>query len=83
MYSAVTGNAATSKRSLSGIETRTGIATRFTIRTVVEILVAKQSSPTLVAYTIPRLDTRTVHATWIAFALVTMRPSVTGMTSVT
>ena len=79
----VTGRAATCVRSLPGVEAGTAITTRLMIRTVIEILIAEQSSPTLVAETVPRLDAGTVYATWVTFAFVAVSARPTAMASVT
>lgn len=56
--------------ALARVEASAAVLARFVIGAVVKILVAEQTTPTLVAVALPRLLARTVQATWIANTLV-------------
>ena len=57
-------------RTLAGIEARRSVLARFVVGTVVEILVAEQSTPTLIAVTLVRFGARSVFAARVSNAFV-------------
>lgn len=60
--------------TLSGVEACAPVAAGFVIRAEVEVLIAKQAAPSLVAHTIPRFHATAVNASGIPLALIAERP---------
>lgn len=56
-------------RASAGVEARSVVVARSMIGAVVEVLVAEEATPALVAEALPGLATRAVHATRMALAL--------------
>lgn len=59
--------------TLSGVEACAPVTAGFVVRTEVEVLIAKQSAPSLVAHTIPRFHATAVNASGIPLALIAER----------
>lgn len=57
--------------ALAGVEARSAVAAGLVVRAEVQVLVAEQSTPSLVAHAIPRLHTAAMDASWVSLALVT------------
>ena len=55
---------------MASVEAGAAVLAGLVIGAVVEILIAKQTAPTLVAVALPRLLAGAVQTTWIADALV-------------
>lgn len=64
----VAGRATTSIRALSGIKTSAAVSARLMIRTIIQILITKQSAPAFVAQAFPRFRACTAYASRILFA---------------
>lgn len=64
----IAGRAATSIRALTGIEASAAVSARLMIRTIIQILITKQSAPAFVAQAFPRFLACTVQASRIPFA---------------
>ncbi len=77
----VSRRATASVGSLSSVPASGSIETRLVIGAVVEILIAEQSTPTIIASALEGLFTRAVDAAWVANAQVTELASPTGFTS--
>jgi hypothetical protein len=58
-------------RTLSGVKASATVSAWFVIGAVVQILVAKQASPSFIAEAVPRLLTRPVEATRVPLTVVT------------
>lgn len=56
--------------TVAGVEAGAVVAARFVVGAVVQVLIAEQSSPTLVADAIPWFHARTVHATRVSGTFV-------------
>jgi hypothetical protein len=69
--SSVFSRTGTGVRTLARVKTGAAVLAGFVIGAVVKILIAKQTTPTFIAITLPRLLARSMKATWIADALVT------------
>jgi hypothetical protein len=63
--------ATASVRTLSGVKASATVSARFVIGAVVQILVAKQASPSFITEAVPRLLTRPVEATRVPLTFVT------------
>lgn len=60
-------------RSLAGVEAGAAVHARLVIRAVVEVLVAEQAAPALVAQALPGLLAATVKTARVSHALVAVR----------
>ncbi len=58
-------------QTLARVKTGAAVLAGFVIGAVVKISIAKQTSPTFIAVTLPRLLAISVKTSWIADALVT------------
>lgn len=63
--------ATASVRTLSGVKASAAMPAWFVIGAVIQILVAKQASPSFITEAVPRLLARTVEATRVPLTLVT------------
>jgi len=63
--------ATASVRTLSGVKASAAMPTWFVIGAVIQILVAKQASPSFITKAVPRLLARTVEATRVPLTFVT------------
>lgn len=75
------GGTGASVRALAGVEARAVVLTRPMVGAEVQVLVAEQSTPALVAEALPLLLTRAVHAAGIALAFAAEPADPTWMTS--
>lgn len=75
--------AVTGVGALAGVEAGSVVAARLVVGAVVQVLVAEQTAPTLVAEAVPRLYACAVHAAWVTLAFVAKRTYPTRMTSAT
>lgn len=66
----VPGRAAASVAALTRVEASSAIPTRLVVGAEVEVLIAEEAAPALVAETVPRLHASAVHAPGVALALV-------------
>lgn len=69
--------------ALTGVEAEAAVLTRLVVGTVVEVLVAEQTSPSLVTKAVPLLLTCAVQATRVSFAFVAVSTLPTATTTVT
>ena len=67
----VTRWAAAGIRTLAGVEAGGAVATGLVVGAVVEVLVAEESAPSVVAVALPGVLAGSVLAAWVANALVT------------
>lgn len=76
------GRALACVRSLSGVGAGPAVVTRLVVGAEVEVLIAEQAAPALLADALPLHAAGSVHASWIHFTLVTIRSSVSALASV-
>lgn len=67
--------------TLPGVEAGAPIAAGLVVRAEVEILVAEEAAPSLVAHAIPRFRAAAVDATWVPLALIAQRSFPSRLTS--
>lgn len=79
----VAGRTATRIRALAGIKASAAVSARLMVRTVIQILITKQSAPAFVAQAFPRFLTCTVQASRVTFAFGTETSSPAEMASET
>lgn len=65
----------------AGVEARAAVPAGFVVGAVVEVLVAEEAAPALVAHAVPRLDAAAVDAAGVPLALIAQRPFPAGLTS--
>lgn len=70
-------------QALAGVEAGAAVHARLMVRAIVEVLVAEQSAPALVALAIPGLLAATVKTSGISDALIALRALPAVVTSAT
>lgn len=78
----IPGHTLASVRSLTGVGARSAIVTGLVIRTEIQILITKQTTPALFADAFPFFCACSVHASWIHFTFVTIWSLPSGLASV-
>lgn len=69
-------------RSLACVEAGASVLAGLVVGAVVQVLVAEQTTPALVALALPRLFAGSVHASWVSFAFCAQSSLPSGVASV-